>query len=131
MPYTHGAMVWWQPLLGGELMTEAQRQKLANECGKKKTRKINHYNTNKNEAIMKIANDGTITESMCRLEESGTTTMNAIHIKTWKVRTTARSIVLTLNGVEYDLGASAAAIAFDLSRAVDGQNLPEVEHATT
>ena len=44
-------------------------------------------------------------------------------IKLWKVSTTAKGVAITLNDREYELGTSAAAIAFDLQRAVDGANV--------
>lgn len=53
------------------------------------------------------------------------TQVNKTLVKTWKVRTTVRGVVLTLNGQEFDLGTSADAIAFDLSRAAAGWNAPE------
>lgn len=46
-------------------------------------------------------------------------------VKTWKVRTTVKGVVLTLNGQEYELGPSAESIAFDVSRAAGGWNPPE------
>ena len=46
-------------------------------------------------------------------------------VKTWKVRTTARGVVLTLNGQEFNLGTSAHSIVFCLSRAAAGWNAPE------
>jgi len=48
-------------------------------------------------------------------------------LKTWKVRATARGCVLTLNGVEYQLGTSTASVAFELQRVADGWNLPDQE----
>jgi hypothetical protein len=55
------------------------------------------------------------------------TTNSTIRVRSWKVRTTATGAVLTLNGQEFDLGPSAAAVAFDLSRAADGWNPAEEE----
>lgn len=46
-------------------------------------------------------------------------------LKTWKVRATSHGCVLTMNGREYQLGTSTAAVAFDLQRVADGWNLPE------
>lgn len=48
-------------------------------------------------------------------------------LKSWKIRTTTTGAILTLNGKEYDLGPSASAVAFDISRAADGHNAPETE----
>lgn len=48
-------------------------------------------------------------------------------LKTWKVRTTVKGVILTINGKEYELGNSAAALAFDVDRAASGVNAPEVE----
>ena len=48
-------------------------------------------------------------------------------LKTWKVRATTRGCVLTLNGVEYQLGTSTASVACELQRVADGWNLPEQE----
>lgn len=50
-------------------------------------------------------------------------------VKTWKVRTTVKGCVLTLNGQEFELGASAQAVAFDIERAANGLNAPESERA--
>ena len=49
-------------------------------------------------------------------------------LKTWKVRATYRGCVLTINGHEYQLGTSTAAVAFELQRVADGWNVYEEEH---
>ncbi len=51
-------------------------------------------------------------------------------VKTWKVRTTQNGALLTLNGVEFELGSSAASIAFDVERAAAGWNAPDDERRT-
>ena len=55
-------------------------------------------------------------------------TMTPECLKTWKVRTSIRGVVLTINGREYELGATAASLAFEVDRAARGWNAPEMEH---
>lgn len=49
-------------------------------------------------------------------------------VKRWKVRTSVRGTVLTLNGKEYELGTSGPSIAFEIERCASGWNAPETEH---
>jgi hypothetical protein len=53
--------------------------------------------------------------------------MNPEMLKTWKVQTTERGVVLTLNGKSYELGSSGSSVAFDLDRAAGGWNPPATE----
>lgn len=53
----------------------------------------------------------------------------ALLVRTWKVRTTTSGVILTLNGAEYELGSSAASMAFDIERAAAGWNQPETQHS--
>jgi hypothetical protein len=46
-------------------------------------------------------------------------------VKTWKIQVTAAGVSLTVNGKEYELGASADALAFDLQRAAVGYTVPD------
>lgn len=57
-----------------------------------------------------------------------TKTSHAELLRSWKVRTTTTGAILTINGREFDIGATAAAMAFELERAALGMNAPELEH---
>lgn len=46
-------------------------------------------------------------------------------LKTWRVRTSEKGVVLTINGRTYELGHSAQSIAFDIERAGIGWNAPD------
>lgn len=50
-------------------------------------------------------------------------------LKTWKVQTTARGVVLTINGKSYELGSSGSSVAFDIDRAAGGWNPASEERA--
>lgn len=49
-------------------------------------------------------------------------------VRTWKVRTSARGVEITINGVCFELGSSAHAFVFDVQRAALGLNAPEKAH---
>jgi hypothetical protein len=48
-------------------------------------------------------------------------------LKSYKVRTTVRGVVFTINGKEFELGPSASSVAFEIDRAARGYNAPEQE----